>query len=58
MTEPSIAGTPLSVRSARVKEARKLSRRSVRAERRLFKFSILYLFALFAALVADRFILG
>ena len=30
----------------------------MRAERRLFKFSILYLFALFAALVADRFILG
>ena len=28
------------------------------AERKLFKFSILYLFALFAALVADRFILG
>jgi protoheme IX farnesyltransferase len=30
----------------------------MRAERRLFKFSILYLFVLFAALVADRLILG
>ena len=30
----------------------------MRAEKRLFGFSILYLFALFAALVADRFILG
>ena len=30
----------------------------MQAERRLFKFSILYLFALFAALVADRLILG
>jgi TrmH family RNA methyltransferase len=33
---PSTAGAPLSSRSGRVKEARKLSRRSVRAERRLF----------------------
>jgi TrmH family RNA methyltransferase len=33
---PSTVGTLLSIRSARVKEARKLSRRSVRAERRLF----------------------
>ena len=30
----------------------------MRAEKRLFAFSIIYLFALFAALVADRFILG
>ena len=30
----------------------------MRAEKRLFGFSILYLFALFGALVADRFILG
>ena len=30
----------------------------MQAERRLFKFSILYLFALFAAVVADRLILG
>ncbi|MBS3927304.1 MAG: heme o synthase [Sphingomonadales bacterium] len=30
----------------------------MRAERRLFAFSVLYLFALFAALVADRFIAG
>ena len=30
----------------------------MRAEKRLFGFSILYLFVLFAALVADRFILG
>ncbi|MDL2351382.1 MAG: heme o synthase [Pseudomonadota bacterium] len=30
----------------------------MRAEKRLFGFSIIYLFALFAALVADRFILG
>ncbi len=30
----------------------------MRAEKRLFGFSILYLFALFAALVADRFIAG
>jgi protoheme IX farnesyltransferase len=30
----------------------------MRAEKRLFAFSILYLFALFAALVADRFIAG
>jgi protoheme IX farnesyltransferase len=30
----------------------------MRAEKRLFKFSILYLFALFGALVGDRFILG
>ena len=28
------------------------------AEKRLFKFSILYLFALFAALVADRMVLA
>ena len=30
----------------------------MRAEKRLFAFSIIYLFALFGALVADRFILG
>jgi protoheme IX farnesyltransferase len=30
----------------------------MRAEKRLFGFSVLYLFALFAALVADRFIAG
>ncbi|MBX9644971.1 MAG: protoheme IX farnesyltransferase, partial [Novosphingobium sp.] len=30
----------------------------MRAEKRLFAFSVLYLFALFAALVADRFIAG
>jgi RNA methyltransferase, TrmH family len=33
---PLTAGTPLTARSGRVKEARKLSRRSVRSERRLF----------------------
>jgi len=33
---PLAAGAPLTVRSARVKEARKLSRRPARAERRLF----------------------
>jgi len=33
---PLTASTPLSSRSTRVKEARKLSRRSVRSERRLF----------------------
>lgn len=33
---PLTSGTPLTVGNARVKEARKLSRRSVRAERRLF----------------------
>ncbi len=34
--QPLTAGAPLSVRNGRVKQARKLSRRSVRAERRLF----------------------
>ncbi len=34
--EPLTPGTPLSAQSGRVKEARKLSRRSVRTERRLF----------------------
>jgi TrmH family RNA methyltransferase len=34
--QPLTAGAPLTVKSGRVKEARKLSRRSVRAERRLF----------------------
>ncbi len=36
MAEPLTAGAPLNSRSGRVKEARKLSRRPVRAERRLF----------------------
>ena len=30
----------------------------MKPEKRLFSFSVLYLFALFAALVADRLILG
>ena len=30
----------------------------MRPEKRLFGFSVLYLFALFAALVADRFLVG
>ena len=46
----------LSVRVATFRTA--ANDADMRAERRLFKFSILYLFALFAALVADRFILG
>ena len=46
----------LSVRVATFRTA--TNDADMRAERRLFKFSILYLFALFAALVADRFILG
>lgn len=36
MSTPLDAGTPLTVGNSRVKEARKLSRRSVRTERRLF----------------------
>ncbi len=36
MSPPPDAGPPLTVGNARVKEARKLSRRSVRTERRLF----------------------
>jgi TrmH family RNA methyltransferase len=36
MSTPLTAGTPLTVGNGRVKEARKLSRRSVRTERRLF----------------------
>ncbi len=36
MAVPLIAGMPLTVGNARVKDARKLSRRSVRTERRLF----------------------
>ncbi|WP_107774477.1 TrmH family RNA methyltransferase [Nocardioides sediminis] len=36
MSAPLTAGTPLTVGNSRVKEARKLSRRSVRTERRLF----------------------
>ncbi|MCW2737745.1 MAG: methyltransferase [Nocardioides sp.] len=36
MSTPPTAGTPLTVGNGRVKEARKLSRRSVRTERRLF----------------------
>lgn len=36
MSAPLDAGTPLTVGNSRVKEARKLSRRSVRTERRLF----------------------
>jgi len=35
-TQPLAAGAPLTARSGRVKEARKLSRRPARAERRLF----------------------
>jgi len=36
MSIPLTAGTPLTVGNTRVKEARKLSRRPVRSERRLF----------------------
>ena len=46
----------LSVRVATFRTAENDA--DMRAEKRLFGFSILYLFALFGALVADRFILG
>jgi protoheme IX farnesyltransferase len=57
-TVAAALGTLFVAHAASVLRSRELEPRAMAEEKRLFRFSILYLFFLFATLVADRWLLG